>query len=88
MRSTITSETEIRTMFGKTVYKLTSEAVDRIANTINRHPRFNQLFTGLDGLYAWSDRAQQYYLSEIDRIGPTKARLQIRRIVNEVALIA
>lgn len=67
--------------------KLRDEAVIRIAQTVTTHPRFEQLFQSLDGVYAWIDRAQRQYLNEIDRIGPTKARLQIRRIVNEVALI-
>lgn len=67
--------------------KLTTQAVIRIANTVQQHPRFDRLYTGLDGLYAWLERAQQHYLSEIDRIGPTKAHRQMRRIVNEVALI-
>lgn len=67
--------------------KLTAQAVINVANAVQQHPRFDRLFTGLDGLYAWIERAQAYYLSEIDRIGPTKARRQLGRIVNDVALI-
>lgn len=67
--------------------KLGSEDIIRIAEAVNRHPRFDRLYTGVDGLYAWLERAQQHYLTQIDRVGPTKAREQIRRIVNEVALI-
>lgn len=63
------------------------ETVIRIANAISAHPRFERLFDGLDGLYAWTDRADAHYLAEVERIGPTKAGQQIRRIVNEVALV-
>jgi hypothetical protein len=67
--------------------KLRDEAVIRIAQAVTTHPRHNQLFKTLAGLYAWIDRAQQHYLNEIDRIGPTEARTQLRRIVNDVALV-
>ena len=67
--------------------KLRADAVLRIAQAISAHPRFERLFRSLDGVYAWTDRAQQHYLNEIDRIGPTKARAQLGRIVNDVALI-
>lgn len=64
-----------------------SDNLIRIATAVQDHPRFTELYDGLDGLYAWLERAQAHYLNEIDRIGPTKARLQVARIVNEVALI-
>ncbi len=67
--------------------KLRDEAIVRIARLIDAHPRTSKLATTLEAWYAWSDRAQARYLSEIDRLGPTKARAQLRRIVNEVALI-
>jgi hypothetical protein len=67
--------------------KLTGQAVVLVANTIRQHPRFDRIYNGLDGLYGWLERAQAHYLSEIHRIGPTKARRQLGRIVNEVALI-
>jgi hypothetical protein len=67
--------------------QLGDENIRRISRAIDAHPRFNKLFTGLDGLYAWSERAETHYLSEIQRIGPTEARKQIGRIVNQVALV-
>ena len=67
--------------------KLRTEAVVRLAQAVIQHPRAERLFQGLDGFYAWIDRAQQHYLDEIDRLGPTKARQQVSRIVNDVALI-
>ena len=67
--------------------KLGSDTIIRIANAALRHPRFDRLFVSLDVLDAWLERAQAHYLREVDRIGPTKARAQIRRIVNEVALV-
>jgi hypothetical protein len=78
--STLTSSETIRG-------KLRSDAIIRIAQAASDHPRAEQLFTTLADHYAWLQRAQAHYLAEIDRLGPTKARRQVRRIVNEVALI-
>ena len=77
---TLTSQTTV-------TGKLTAEAVIRVADAVTQHPRFDRLYASLDALHAWIERAQAHYLSEIDRIGPTKARAQLGRIVNEVALI-
>ncbi len=66
---------------------LGSETVIRIADAIGAHPRFDRLFVNLPTLYAWSDRAVLHYVAEVDRIGPTKARQQLCRIVNDVALV-
>ena len=67
--------------------KIGEATVIRIVQAISAHPRFERLFVDLPTLYAWDDRAALHYAAEVDRIGPTKAQQQIRRIVNDVALV-
>ena len=61
--------------------------IRRIANLMSRHPRYDHLAPTFDVLVAWGERVHLHVVNEIERIGPSKTRQQMSRIINEMALV-